>query len=163
MLYFVSGDIFRSPAQTIVNPVDLEGTMSGGLALEFKNRYPKMFEEYRHVCKSTNFKEGSLYISKGEDHRIMCFPVKRKWRNKPTLEYIEAGLKTFRSGYEKQGITSAAFPRLGCGPGGLCWEQVEPLMEKYLEDLPIDIYVYRKNTEIENDDSKNSKDGQVSA
>ena len=41
-----------------------------------------------------------------------------------------------------RGITSAAFPCLGCGNGGLNWQDVKPLMEKYLGVLPIDIYVY---------------------
>lgn len=37
---------------------------------------------------------------------------------------------------------SIAFPRLGCGNGALRWEDVQPLMEKYLKSLPIKIYIY---------------------
>jgi hypothetical protein len=31
---------------------------------------------------------------------------------------------------------------LGCGNGELNWSEVQPVMEKYLRDLPIDIYIY---------------------
>lgn len=47
MLNYVKGDIFDSPAQTIVNPINTVGVMGKGLALSFKKRYPEMFESYR--------------------------------------------------------------------------------------------------------------------
>lgn len=47
--------------------------------------------------------------------------------------------------YEKEGITSIAFPKLGCGNGGLDWAEVKPVMEKYLRGLLIDIYIYVDN------------------
>lgn len=35
------------------------------------------------------------------------------------------------------------YRQLGCGNGGLNWEkEVRPLMEKYLKDLPIDVFVH---------------------
>lgn len=40
---------------------------------------------------------------------------------------------------------SIAFPRLGCGNGGLNWDDVRPLMEKYLGNLPMQIYIYVDN------------------
>ena len=59
------------------------------------------------------------------------------------LEYIEAGLKKFTASYADQGITSIAFPTLGCGNGELNWDnEVRPVMEEYLQGLPIDVYVY---------------------
>ena len=37
---FVEGDIFESPAQTIVNTVNCKGVMGKGLASKFKKKYP---------------------------------------------------------------------------------------------------------------------------
>ena len=34
---------------------------------------------------------------------------------------------------EEKNITSIAFPKLGCGNGGLKWEDVKPLMDNYLK------------------------------
>lgn len=76
------------------------------------------------------------------DHWVLLFPTKEHWRNPSRIEYIEAGLAKFRRTYAEKGITSAAFPRLGCGNGELDWTDVQPVMEKYLKDLPIDIYIY---------------------
>ena len=47
MIKYLEGDIFSSPAQTIVNTVNTVGVMGKGIALEFKKRYPKMFEQYK--------------------------------------------------------------------------------------------------------------------
>ena len=59
-------------------------------------------------------------------------------------------MQKFLEIYEKEGITSIAFPKLGCGNGGLDWAEVKPVMEKYLRGLPIDIYIYVDNYNISN-------------
>lgn len=46
------------------------------------------------------------------------------------------------STFEERGITEIAFPRLGCGNGGLDWADVRPLMEAYLKPLPIPVYIH---------------------
>jgi DNA uptake protein ComE-like DNA-binding protein len=38
-------------------------------------------------------------------------------------------------------MKSVAFPKLGTNNGGLDWEAVKKLMEKYLSDLDIDVYI----------------------
>ena len=53
------------------------------------------------------------------------------------------------------GITSIAFPALGCGHGGLNWNDVKPLMKKYLEDLDIEIEIYEPGNQTETNLSEN--------
>lgn len=77
------------------------------------------------------------------------FPTKKHWRNPSKIEYIESGLKKFVENYERIGIESIAFPKLGCGNGNLDWNMVRPIMERYLKPLPITIYIYVDNYEIE--------------
>ncbi len=76
------------------------------------------------------------------DHWILLFPTKENWRNPSKIEYIQKGLQKFVDTYAEKNITSIAFPRLGCGNGELNWNDVKPLMEHYLKDLPIDVYIY---------------------
>lgn len=142
MIYYTRGDIFESNAQTIVNPVNTAGVMGKGLALEFKNRYPQMYQGYRNLCNKKEFSVGNLLLCCESDYWILLFPTKEHWMNTSKIEYIEEGLATFCDKYEEWGITSIAFPKLGCGNGGLEWTEVRPLMEKYLKNLPIDIYIY---------------------
>lgn len=143
MIQFKSGDIFESKSQTLVNPVNLQGVMGAGLALDFKQRYPSMFEHYKKVCDDKKFYLGTLLIWRGPEKWVLNFPTKVEWRRSSGLEIIEAGLQKFVQSYQAQKITSIAFPMLGCGYGGLSWEtQVMPMMEEYLSDLPIPVELY---------------------
>ena len=142
MIQYVSGDIFNSPAQVIVNPVNTVGVMGKGLALQFKQRYPNMFQKYKYACDQKLFTIGKLMLILEHDHWILLFPTKQHWRNPSQLTYIAAGLKKFVSMYQEKRIISIAFTKLGCGLGGLNWDVVKPLMEYYLGNLPITVYVY---------------------
>ena len=149
MIEYIEGDILDSPAQVIVNTVNTVGVMGKGLALEFKKRYPKMFDKYKIACEKHQFTIGKLMLFYEADHWLLLFPTKESWRNPSRLEYIESGLNKFVQKYAEKNITSIAFPRLGCGNGELKWSDVKPLMEKYLKDLPIDVYIYiGKNPDI---------------
>lgn len=143
MIEYIEGDIFDSPAQVIVNTVNTVGVMGKGLALSFKNRYPDMFERYKKVCEEGNFRIGNLMLFYYPDHWLMLFPTKENWRNPSKLEYIEKGLQKFVDTYSDKRINSIAFPKLGCGNGDLDWNDVKPLMEKHLRNLPITIYICR--------------------
>jgi len=142
VIEYIEGKIFDSPAQVIVNTVNTVGVMGKGLALEYKRRYPKMFERYRTVCERHQFTIGQLMLFYEPDHWVLLFPTKENWRYPSKLEYLEKGLMKFVNSYAEKNITSIAFPRLGCGNGELLWDDVKPLMEKYLSPLPIDVYIY---------------------
>ena len=142
MIQYAQGNILNSPAQTIVNPVNCKGVMGAGLALQFKKQYPDMCEKYREFCREGLLKPGKLMLYKAPDHWILNFPTKNDWRDGSNIVYIESGLKKFVDTYASKGITSIAFPKIGCGLGGLDWSLVELVMRKYLDSLPIDVYVY---------------------
>lgn len=137
------GDIFESNAKTLVNTVNCVGVMGKGIALEFKKKYPNMYSEYVELCDKGAVKPGiPYYYHDLFGNSVLNFPTKDHWRSPSKLSYIISGLDWFRCNYESIGITSIAFPPLGCGNGGLSWTQVGPLMYSKLADLPIDIEIY---------------------
>lgn len=142
MLQYTEESIFSSRAQTIVNPVNTVGVMGRGLALEFKKRHPEMFACYQKICADGTLRIGTLHIFRTPTRWIMNFPTKRHWRDPSRLEWIEGGLRRFSEDYQGLGITSIAFPMLGCGNGGLRWDVVEPLMFRYLDPLPIPVTLH---------------------
>lgn len=149
MLIYHRTSLLESRAQTLVNAVNTVGVMGKGLAHEFKLRNPTMFQRYREICNQRALDIGKLWLWKGSRQWVLNFPTKRSWRQPSKLEYIEAGLKKFVQEYESKGIREVAFPRLGCGNGGLDWEEVRPLMEKYLRPLPIMVYIHDYSVEFD--------------
>lgn len=147
MITYVKGNIFNSPAKILVNTVNTVGVMGKGIALEYKNRYPDMFECYKKLCDEKLLDIGRLYLWKKSEKWVLVFPTKKHWRNPSKIDYIEKGLVRFVENWDKLGCNTIAFPRLGCGNGGLKWEDVKPIMEKFLENLPMQIFVYVDNYE----------------
>ena len=143
MITYVVGDLFTSPAKVLVNTVNTVGVMGKGIAYDFKRIYPEMFKEYQYFCEQGMFNTGQLWLYKTPHKWILNFPTKKHWRNKSEIEYLEKGLRKFADTYDKKGIESISFPMLGCGYGGLDWErEVQPLMEEYLQPLPINVYIH---------------------
>jgi O-acetyl-ADP-ribose deacetylase (regulator of RNase III)/uncharacterized protein YwgA len=137
------GDIFASRAQTLVNTVNCVGIMGKGVALEFKKAYPAMYEDYAARCarKQVYLGEPYLYRDLG-GAMIVNFPTKDHWRAASRLADIERGLDYFVRHCAGWGITSIAFPPLGCGNGGLEWAEVGPLIYRKLHGLDVEIEVY---------------------
>jgi O-acetyl-ADP-ribose deacetylase (regulator of RNase III) len=142
MLTYMYASLFDSPAQTLVNTVNTMGVMGKGIAKTFRERYPAMYAEYRKLCDRGKLSVGNLHLWKGGDRWVLNFPTKTTWRLPSKLEYIEKGLQTFVNNYERMGIVSASFPPLGCGNGNLDWDEVRPLIEQYLSNISIPIYVH---------------------
>lgn len=139
---FVRGDILESSAQTVTNTVNCVGVMGKGLALQFKRRYPQMYDDYVARCKSGGVIPGQPYLYRGHDRWILNFPTKRDWRARSRPEDIEAGLRFLKEHAQEWGITSLALPPLGCGEGGLNWDDVRPIILRYVSDLGIPVEIY---------------------
>lgn len=143
MLEIKIGNLFDSRAETLVNTVNCVGVMGKGIAAIFKEKYPEMFTAYQDMCARKEVQTGRLYpYYQNGKVRILNFPTKKHWRSSSKIEYIESGLNWFVQNYEVLGIRSIAFPPLGCGNGGLDWNDVGPLMYEKLVTLPIDIEIY---------------------
>jgi O-acetyl-ADP-ribose deacetylase (regulator of RNase III) len=141
-LHYTTGDIFQSDAQVLVNPVNCRGVMGAGLALAFKQRYPEMFAAYVQECKSGQLRIGRPMLYRANRHWILNFPTKDHWRDPAKLEYIMQGLHFLVEHYRQMGIESIAFPKLGAGLGKLPWNEVGPLMAKYLSQLECKVVIY---------------------
>jgi O-acetyl-ADP-ribose deacetylase (regulator of RNase III) len=142
MLTYHRTSLLESQVQTVVNTVNTVGVMGKGLAAEMKSRHPEMFDKYQQLCAEGLIEVGKLWLWKGASQWVLNFPTKKHWRHPSRIEYIELGLKKFVSQYEAKGIREIAFPRLGCGNGGLDWEQVQPIMHRYLVGLPIRVDIH---------------------
>ena len=137
------GNLFESPAQTWVNTVNCVGVMGKGIALEFKKRYPAMFQDYVARCNAGRVQIGRpYYFSDLLGSSIINFPTKRHWRSASRLQDVKQGLDYFVDHYQEWGIKSVAFPPLGCGNGGLEWAAVGPLMYSKLNSLSIPVEIY---------------------
>lgn len=148
MLIYRRTSLLESTAQTLVNTVNCVGVMGKGIAKDFREREPEMFAAYKRICDQKLLLPGKLWLWKGATSWVLNFPTKQHWRYPSKIQWIEAGLEKFVGHYENLGITEISFPRLGCGNGGLKWDNVRPVMERHLKDLPIQVFIHDYTVDI---------------
>ncbi|CAI4034030.1 Macro domain protein [Nitrospira tepida] len=137
------GDILKSKAQTLINTVNCVGVMGKGIALEFKNRFPDMYDDYVQRCQRGEVKPGVPYLFKTLfPPQIINFPTKDHWKSISKVSDIERGLQHLLNQYQAWGVTSLAIPPLGCGNGQLEWRVIGPLIYRFIKDMPIPVELY---------------------
>lgn len=141
MIVYVVDEHYQSPAKVLVNPVNTVGVMGSGIAFDFKRFFPDMFQQYEELCQQDRLDMGQLLLYKTPHKWILNFPEKGHYRANVRPEHIAEGLKKFVATHSEHGITSASFPMFG-QEDGLWEEEIRPMMEAYLNPLPILIFVH---------------------
>lgn len=141
MIELAHGNLLNANAQALVNTVNTEGVMGKGIALQFKNAYPQVFKDYAIACKAGLVRLGAMDVhdlgSIGDGPRwVINFPTKGHWRSNSRLADIASGLDDLVVTVRRLEVESIAIPPLGCGNGGLEWDDVRPLIEKAFAKLP---------------------------
>jgi len=125
MIRYAKGNVLDAPSFT--NTVDLVGAMGAGLAKQVALRFPACVGPYKQALRDGSLREGTVvsWRKPGGGH-ILQVPTKRHWRDKSPLDLVEASI----------GAMIAHARALGCGLGGLDWEdQIKPLLEAACKDL----------------------------
>ncbi len=144
MINFIeNSNIFNIPSDIMINTVNCVGIMGKGIALEFKNRYPKMFLQYKKDCQNGKVKIGLLNIWKNENEWIINFPTKIHWKNPSEYKYIDLGLNSLKEYLlnESENL-KINMPPLGCGNGGLNWNIVKDMITEKLKNSKQNINIF---------------------
>jgi len=140
MIKLTQGDILKADAEALVNTVNCVGIMGRGIALQFRKAFPENFKAYEAACKAHHVKPGKMFIYDlnclYSPRFIINFPTKRHWKGKSHIEDIKSGLIDLVDVVENMQIRSIAIPPLGCGLGGLNWEEVQPLIIEAFQSIP---------------------------
>jgi len=130
-------NIFDTPSHfEIVVPVNCVGVAGAGLAKDIMSRHKILFTAYKEICNRGSFSPGDVvrvYFYNDIRPAWILFATKDHWRDKSKLEWIEKGFDMLSYIEESRYI---ALPAVGCGLGGLNWEDVKNLAIKYLGYLP---------------------------
>jgi O-acetyl-ADP-ribose deacetylase (regulator of RNase III) len=155
MIKYTQGNLLEADAEALVNTVNTVGVMGKGIALMFKERFPKNMEEYTKVCKAKKLRTGKIFATETDELMgpkwVINFPTKEHWRSPSRLEWITAGLQDLKAFIVANHIKSVAIPPLGSGNGGLDWPVVRAEIEKMLAGLTdVDILVYEPTAKYQN-------------
>ena len=141
-----TGDLLEQRVDAIVNTVNRR-RYGKGIALQFKRKWPANVKAYEAACKRKEVVPGKMFVFDNgglvEPKFIINFPTKRHWRQPSRMEDIDAGLVDLVAQVKRLGVRSIAIPPLGCGNGGLNWNEVRPKIEAAFKDLPeVDVRLF---------------------
>jgi O-acetyl-ADP-ribose deacetylase (regulator of RNase III) len=147
MITEARGNLLGADAEALVNAVNTEGVMGKGIAFQFKNAYPDMFEEYRAIANRGQVRLGTMHVWTTQTlegpRYVINFPTKSHWKAKSRLEDIEKGLRDLVRVVKDLNIASIAVPPLGCGNGGLSWPDVETRIRAAFSAVPnVDVQLF---------------------
>ena len=155
MIHYTTGNLLEAPVDALVNTVNTVGVMGKGIALMFKERYPKNMKQYAIACKEKRVVTGKIFVTETQEligpKWIINFPTKQHWRAKTQMQWVIDGLEDLRQFIVENKIASIAIPPLGAGNGGLKWQDVKPQIESALIDLDhVDVYLYEPISQYQN-------------
>ncbi|HZP83398.1 MAG TPA: macro domain-containing protein [Chthonomonadaceae bacterium] len=140
------GNLLKAEVDALVNTVNTVGVMGRGVALQFKQAFPHNFRAYQAACRRGEVMLGHMFVTRTGQLRpefIINFPTKKHWREQSRLETIRTGLVDLIAVVRRESIRSIALPPLGCGLGGLRWEDVHPLIVQAFSELPqVEVHLY---------------------
>lgn len=155
MIHYTQGNLLDADVEAIVNTVNTVGVMGKGIALMFKERFPKNMLEYSKACKAKEVQTGKMFVTETGELMgakwIVNFPTKKHWRANSKMEWVTSGLEDLKRFIIENDVKSIALPPLGAGNGKLEWQDVKPKIESALSDLSdVEILIYEPTQQYQN-------------
>lgn len=137
-----TGDIFTSTAPALAFGVNVKGRMNFGLAKQFREHYPEMYDEYKAQCEGGSLVPSGLFGWMLEDGpMIYTLAYKDAPHEKANLEWLSGSLYTALEDADMRGFDRVAIPELATGTGDLPWPPTEAFIrgiaESHLADIEI--------------------------
>lgn len=147
---YLTGDLLENEnnAQAFAINCNCEGIINTIVGVQFKNRFPKMAEEYRQTCEADppQFNPGDVFLWQGREGQWVFNVATQddpylKLTNRKALEKAFAEMRRLA---EENQIESIAMPPVGAGIGGLNWHRARRIMERAFKGWKGTLYVYVK-------------------
>lgn len=137
------GDIFDiESVANYAHGCNCAGAMGKGIALQFRDKFPDMYKQYKLLCKNNKFRPGDVFdYDYGKGH-IYNLATQISWRSKAKIEYIQNSVSRMFELAMADGVDRIAMPAIGAGLGGLVWNDVKDVIKDISDKYPmIDLYV----------------------
>ena len=143
MIKEVKSDLFELRVDALAHGCNTQGVMNAGIALEFKRRYPQMYQEYIRYCKTGLFDLGEVHFYRSEDAKphVINIATQLDTRTPAQLSYIEMGLNKIAINYKAWNISSLGIPHIGCGLGSLDWRDVKEVIIRVFGSSDLEVLI----------------------
>lgn len=138
------GDLFALGLPAIGHGCNCRGSMRGGIAVDFRARWPGMYEEYRRRCETREFRLGGFFRWDADDVVIYNLATQQTGGADARLDAVESSVRGALADVESLGVTALGVPKLGAGIGGLAWSDVRAVLREAGEASPVELVAVLK-------------------
>lgn len=140
-LIHYTGDLFTSDAPALAHGVNTTGTMAGGIAAQFAQRWPGILGGYQFQCYTGALEPGEIQVYEAPNGPLVYNLATQRFPGADArLHWITSALANMRAHMQVRGLDRVAMPRIGCGIGGLNWQDVEPLIALASEGITVEVW-----------------------
>lgn len=142
---FTKGDLFATEGLTAyAHGCNCAGAMGAGIAIEFRKRWPRMYEEYAVRCADKRFQLGDVFVWSEEGATIYNLGTQAHWRKKAQIPALARALRTMTTLATNAGIERIGLPRIGAGLGGLDWVRVKRVLAEVGAETKVSLEVFEQ-------------------
>lgn len=133
------GDILEDRCDVLVVAVNRADQIGGGLVRDVAERYPREVQGYREIASAGALDFGEVLPFEVLQRRhpaaharwLVFLPTMADHRRKARLDHVRGGVEALVRWANLQGPAGGAIaiPALGCGRGGLAWNEMRPILE----------------------------------
>lgn len=130
----------------LAHGVNCMGAMGAGIALDFKKKWPELYEDYRATCKEGKLILGAMHtwsqiqpaydkngrVYEKTDVKVYNLAIKSHWRNPASYLAIESSVNLMLDDMSDNHNGVVAMPWIGCGLGGLDKTHVAKILRRCL-------------------------------
>ncbi|MFL6656756.1 MAG: macro domain-containing protein [Massilia sp.] len=139
---YCAGDLFTVPAPAaLAHGCNCAGAMGKGIAVTFKQKWPRMYQQYKNLCAAGQFGLGDVFAWEEGGTMIYNLGTQRTWRSGADLEAVRTALARLHAMLLDAGIAELYLPRIASGLGGLDWNAVKTLIEATFGSSAVRVHV----------------------
>jgi O-acetyl-ADP-ribose deacetylase (regulator of RNase III) len=129
----------------IIHGCNCHCNMGGGIAKQIREIFPEAYDADLKTIEGDPFKLGTYsYAYRNEPYPLIIVNAYTQFHPGPDASYeaIEKAFVAIKKGFgnvpHKIGI-----PQIGCGIGGLEWDQVEKIIDKIFDTEDVTVVIYK--------------------
>ena len=143
----ITGDITQQTEGLIAHGVNCQGVMGSGVALAIRQQWPKVFASFlKRQCGQDMLGFTDLiWINEPQLMVANCYTQEHFGRENKRYASPLAILKSLRMVFMAARVYKLVvkMPKIGCGLGGLDWDQdVKPIVELLEDEEGVEVEVY---------------------
>jgi O-acetyl-ADP-ribose deacetylase (regulator of RNase III) len=142
---FVKGDLFHTDGvRAYAHGVNCVGAMDAGVAVAFKKRWPRMFDDYAARCADHRFHLGDVLVWSEGDEVVYNLAIQEHWKTKAKLAALAKAMRHAVELAALAGVERIGVPRLGAGLGGLDWPRVKKTLNEIGAETKVSLIVFEQ-------------------